>query len=179
MGIASGSGQAARVMAQLFVLFVMLVATACGEAGSKPAPTTVLATLPECTWADLVRVTDGDTIVVRIGGVEERVRYIGVDTPEMANFGDPDEPFAAEAKARNAELLEEKRVCLERDISDRDQFARLLRYAWLADGRLINEVLLREGLAVVSTFPPDVKYVESRYLPAQRAAREEGLGLWE
>lgn len=162
-----------------FVLFVMFVAAACAglvePADSTPSPT---VELPECTWADVIRVTDGDTIVVELAGVEARVRYIGIDTPELANFGNPVEPFAVAAKARNAELLKEKRVCLERDVSETDQFGRLLRYAWLADGRMVNEVLVREGLAVVATYPPDVKHIEPRFLAAQRAAREEGLGTW-
>ena len=74
-------------------------------------------------------------------------------------------------------LSHSRRLCLERDVSELDRFGRLLRYAWLPDGRLVNEVLVAEGLAVVDTFPPDVKYVD-RFLAAQSSAREAGLGQW-
>lgn len=134
--------------------------------------------LPPCEWARTVRVIDGDTIVVRIADVEDKVRYIGVDAPEIAHPTRGVEPFGAEASAANRTLVEGRRVCLESDITDRDRFGRLLRYIWLEDGTLVNEALLARGLAQVVTYPPDVKYVESRYLPAQRAAREAGLGLW-
>lgn len=65
---------------------------------------------------------------------------------------------------------------LERDVSEVDRFDRLLRYVWLEDGTMVNEELVAEGYAQISTFPPDVKYVE-RFLAAQRAAREARLGL--
>lgn len=134
-------------------------------------------TLPPCDRADVVRVVDGDTIVVSIDGRQERVRYIGVDAPETGPAGDA-EPFGDEATAMNKALLDGGRVCLERDISDRDRYGRLLRYAWLLDGRLVEEELLREGLAFVVTYPPDVKYVESLHLPAQAAARDARRGIW-
>ncbi|HQW51790.1 MAG TPA: thermonuclease family protein, partial [Tepidiformaceae bacterium] len=70
------------------------------------------------------------------------------------------------------------RLCLEKDVSDRDQYRRLLRYAWLDDGRMVNEELLEAGMARVVTFPPDVKYHDARLLPAQRAASRAGLGIW-
>ncbi|MBK6661762.1 MAG: thermonuclease family protein [Thermoflexaceae bacterium] len=150
--------------------------TTRAAATSTPA---AAATLPACQWADVSRVVDGDTIVVRIAGTEDRVRYIGVDTPETVDPRKPVQAFGPEATALNKSLVQGQRVCLEKDITDRDRYGRLLRYVWLADGRLVNEELLLAGFATVVTYPPDVKYVESRYLPAQRAAREAGRGLWE
>jgi len=150
--------------------------TTRAAATSTPA---AAATLPACQWADVSRVVDGDTIVVRIAGTEDRVRYIGVDTPETVDPRKPVQAFGPEATALNKSLVQGQRVCLEKDITERDRYGRLLRYVWLADGRLVNEELLLAGLATVVTYPPDVKYVESRYLPAQRAAREAGRGLWE
>lgn len=122
--------------------------------------------------ARLVRIVDGDTIVVRLDGREERVRYIGVDTPEVDEFPD----LAARATEANAILLGDGWLQFERDVSDRDRFGRLLRYVWV-DGRMVNEELLRQGEAVVSTFPPDVGYVE-RFLAAQDEAQASGAGLW-
>jgi micrococcal nuclease len=152
-----------------------LVLLACEVAGVEPEAT---GPLPVCDWAQVVKVTDGDTIRVKLDGREERVRYIGVDTPEVAGSPGGAEPFGAEASRANAEMVEDERVCLERDISERDRYGRLLRYVWLADGTLVNEELLRLGLAQVSTYPPDVRYVESRYLPAQDEAQAAGQGMW-
>ena len=127
-----------------------------------------------CDWEEVDRVIDGDTIAITVDGIEEHVRYIGMDTPEV------DEPLGDRATERNEELLadSDSEVCLERDVSERDQYGRLLRYAWLRDGRMLNEVLVEQGLAEVVTFPPDVKYHESRLLPAQRGAKAAGLGMW-
>jgi len=135
-------------------------------------------TLPECTWAKVVKVTDGDTIRVQFDGREERVRYIGIDTPEVRGSPGGPEPFGDEATEANARMVKDQEVCLERDVSDRDRYGRLLRYIWLRDGTLVNEELLRMGLAQVSTYPPDVKYVETRFLPAQREAQAARRGIW-
>lgn len=117
--------------------------------------------------ATLVRVIDGDTIAVRFDdGTTETVRYIGIDTPETVAPGRPVQAFGPEASARNKELLVGGEVFLERDISERDRFGRLLRYVYTlnADGALlfVNAALVRAGLATVSTFPPDVKSAETR-----------------
>jgi endonuclease YncB( thermonuclease family) len=132
--------------------------------------------------AILVRVVDGDTIRVLVGGVEERVRYIGIDTPELntSSPGTPD-PYATAAADANARLLAGGRIMLENDVSERDQYGRLLRDVWLErDGTwtFVNLALVADGYAKVSTYPPDVKYVDV-LLAAQRAARAEGRGLWE
>lgn len=131
-----------------------------------------------CEWATVVRVVDGDTVRVLLGGVEERVRYIGIDTPELSHPTRGVEPFAREAAELNEQLAGGRLVCLERDVSDRDRFGRLLRYAWLEDGTMVNERLVEAGMARVATFPPDVRYVDERLLPAQRSAAEAGRGIW-
>jgi micrococcal nuclease len=136
------------------------------------------AALPPCTWAPVVRVVDGDTIRVLWAGREEVVRYIGVDAPETSQPGRDVERWGPEATRYNEWLVGGKQVCLERDITERDRFGRLLFYVWLEDGTLVNEALLLAGLAAITTFPPDVKYVQSRYIPAQAAARAAGIGLW-
>ena len=131
--------------------------------------------------AAVVRVVDGDTIRVMVGGVEERVRYIGIDTPEL-NTSSPatPDPYAEAATQANARLLAGGRLVLEKDVSERDQYGRLLRNVWLERAgawTLVNLALVAEGYAQVSTYPPDVKYVNV-LVAAQRAAREEGRGLW-
>jgi endonuclease YncB( thermonuclease family) len=119
-------------------------------------------------------VTDGDTIRVDRGRGSEPVRYIGIDTPE------PVDAFGPAATAANAALVEGREVTLELDVSETDQYGRLLRYVWIDDGGgwiLVNRALLLGGVAVVTTYPPDVRYVDL-FTAAQATAREEGAGLW-
>lgn len=116
------------------------------------------------------KVIDGDTIELENG---QRVRYIGIDTPETFNTT---ECYGAEATQQNKMLVLGKRVRLEKDISETDRYQRLLRYVWV-DSTLVNEVLVREGYAHSSTYPPDVKY-QDRFVVAQQAARDSNAGLW-
>ena len=86
--------------------------------------------------------------------------------------------LGAEASAFTRELLPlGTAVTLERDVSEVDRFDRLLRYVYLPDGRMANEVIVEDGYAVLATFPPDVKH-EARIRAAQTRAREAGRGLW-
>jgi micrococcal nuclease len=130
--------------------------------------------------ARVVRVVDGDTIVISLAGREDRVRYIGIDAPESVRPDAPVEPFGIEASAANAALVGGRIVLLERDVSDRDRFGRLLRYVWLEtpEGhRLVNFELVASGFATAVTFPPDVRHVEL-LRAAERQARAWGRGLW-
>jgi len=137
------------------------------------APTSLAGLTP----ARVTNVVDGDTVDVAIGSQTYRVRYIGIDTPETVDPNRPVQPFGKEASARNKQLVDGKTVYLERDVSETDRFGRLLRYVWLDESTMVNAVLVSEGLAQVSTFPPDVKYV-NLYLDLQRQAREKGAGIW-
>lgn len=129
--------------------------------------------------APVTKVIDGDTIEIEGG---QRVRYLGVDTPETVDPRKSVECFGKEAKNKNRELIEGKRVILEKDISETDKYGRLLRYVYLPlpDGTMlfVNDYLIREGYAKVLTIPPDVKFAE-QFLEAQRKAREGNLGLWK
>lgn len=132
------------------------------------------------TEARVVRVVDGDTIIVEIDGKEERVRYIGVDTPETVRPNSPVECYGEEASNANTNLVEGQTVYLEKDISERDRYDRLLRYVYtIQDGEpvFVNLWLVEQGYAQVSTYPPDVRH-EQAYLDAQREAREQERGLW-
>lgn len=126
----------------------------------------------------VVEVTDGDTIKVEVGGVVYRVRYIGIDTPEIYSGVEWMGPEAADV---NASLVAGREVVLEKDVSETDQYGRLLRYVWLDEGGswlLVNLELLVLGYAAVTTYPPDVKYVDALYLSAQREAQASGIGIW-
>ena len=132
--------------------------------------------------ATVVFVNDGDTIRVEIedGRGTQPVRYIGIDAPENGGPYVPVEPFGPEAKHANSEFVDQQAVVLEQDVSETDRFGRLLRYVWLdrPDGWLmVNEELVRQGLATVTTFPPDVRYVD-RLRAVQQAARDAGRGVW-
>ena len=129
--------------------------------------------LTACLAQDLsgpvVRVIDGDTIVVELDGKDERVRYIGIDTPEMDDERPAIRRRAVEAKAANARLVGGRRVRLELDVERRDRYGRLLAYVWVGD-TLVNEALVQAGHAAPYTVPPNVRYV-GRFLDAARDAR--------
>ena len=129
--------------------------------------------------ATVVRTVDGDTIVVRIGGRDERVRLIGIDTPESVDPRRPVECFGKEAAARTAELLPAGTpVRLVGDVEPRDRYDRLLAYVYRAsDGLFVNLALAEEGYASLATFPPNVAHVDD-FRAATARAREDGLGLW-
>jgi micrococcal nuclease len=148
-------------------------APAIDEAPTRPTGPTQEGTL--------VRVVDGDTLRVLVDGVEERVRYIGMDTPELnaTSTATPD-PYSEAATAANARLLVEGHLVLEKDVSERDRYGRLLRDVWVEDDgtwMLVNLALVAEGFAQVSTYPPDVKYADD-LLAAEADARAAGSGLW-
>jgi len=125
------------------------------------------------------RVVDGDTIIVRIEGRDERVRLIGVDTPETVDPRRPVGCFGKEASDHTKSLLSDgTAVRLERDAEQRDRYGRLLAYVYrLSDGLFVNDELLRDGYGQLLTIPPNVTHVE-RFRASQRAARESGVGLW-
>ena len=127
----------------------------------------------------VTKVIDGDTFEIEDG---KRVRILGVDTPETKDPRKPVQCFGKEASNKTKELLEGKRVILEKDITDQDKYGRLLRFVYLPleDGTMLfaNDYLIREGYAMVLTIPPDVKFAE-QFLKAQKQARMEKRGLWQ
>jgi micrococcal nuclease len=128
--------------------------------------------------ARVVRVVDGDTVVVRTGGHEERVRYIGVDTPESVKPGTPVQCFAKAASAENRRLVEGQEVRLVEDLDAHDRYGRTLAYVYRKrDGLFVNAELVRRGYGKPLTIPPNVAHAaELRRLAA--AARRAGRGLW-
>jgi endonuclease YncB( thermonuclease family) len=120
--------------------------------------------------AKVIQVIDGDTIDVSIDGVEQRVRYIGIDSPEM------DFPLGAQAQAENAKLVEGQEVLLITDISETDRYHRLLRYV-IANKVFVNEALVRSGFAMSKGYTPDTACQEA-FDQAEAEAKAAGLGLW-
>jgi len=121
----------------------------------------------------VIRVIDGDTIELEGG---QKVRYIGIDTPETVDPRKPIQCFGIEASNKNKELVEGKKIRMEKDVSEVDQFERLLRYVYIGD-IFVNDYLVRQGYAYAYTYPPDVKYSE-QFVQVQNEARENSRGLW-
>jgi len=136
--------------------------------------------------ARVTKVVDGDTVYVRFeNGREEKVRFIGVNTPESTT---KIELYGKEASAYTKSQLYRKNVWLELDVQERDKYGRLLAYIWLSPpesindteirSKMFNAVLLLEGYAQIMTVPPNVKYVDY-FRTYQQEAREQNKGLWE
>jgi micrococcal nuclease len=129
--------------------------------------------------ATVVRVVDGDTLVVDLGGREATVRLIGIDTPETVDRDAPVECYGAEASARLGELLPPgTAVRLVRDVEPRDVYDRLLAYVHRAsDGLVVNVSLVADGFAAERHLPPNTA-LRPDIERAEQAARGAGLGLW-
>ena len=126
----------------------------------------------------VIEVIDGDTVKLANG---QNLRYIGIDTPEVrikrnGKFIYAPQDFALEAKEYNKTLVEGKTVNIEFDLEKKDRYGRLLGYCFV-DGVFVNESLVKEGYALIYTYPPNVKYSDL-LVKAQKAAREAKRGIW-
>lgn len=139
---------------------------------SREATSTAILTRE--TTAQVTHVIDGDTIEITGGA---RVRYIGMDTPELAKENVKQECFAAEASAINKTLILGKIVRMVPDISDTDKYGRLLRFVYVGD-MFINDYLVRQGYARTEPVKPDVRYA-SQFFAAQQEAQKNNRGLWK
>jgi len=122
---------------------------------------------PSSTDLKVREVQDGDTIILTNG---EKIRYIGMDTPERA------EPFYSEATKENKEMLKGEKITLEYDLERKDDYGRTLAYVW-ADSLMINAELIKKGLAWVYLFSPNLKY-RDQFIYLQKQAREKKIGIW-
>lgn len=158
--------QFSKVFLCLFMLSISMLLSAFGNAPS-----------PEAQKQDLFLVTkviDGDTIKLANG---EKVRYIGIDTPETKHPKKAVQYFGKEAYVANRKLVEGKKVRFEFDVQKRDKYGRILAYVYV-DNIFVNAWMVENGYAYAVTYPPNVKYQEL-FLKWQREAREKGKGLWE
>lgn len=150
-------------MKRKVVLACLLVLVACTE---SPPGTAIVR-----------KVVDGDTLEVRVGNRNETVRLLGIDTPETVHPDKPVECFGPEASARTKDLLPRgAKVRIERDAEARDHFGRLLLYVYI-DDQMVNELLLREGLARPLSIEPNTTHA-AKFQGAADEARTANVGLW-
>lgn len=147
-----------------------LATTPAERASWPPVP-------PEAVAARVERVVDGDTFVAAVAGRSERIRLIGVDTPEAVDPDRPVQPYGREASSFAKRMLSDRTVRLEGDVEPRDRYGRLLAYVWLPDGTFWNALLAAEGYARLITIPPDVSYA-GLFRDLVEEARAANRGLW-
>ena len=138
------------------------------------------------------RVVDGDTLVIQLNGQEEKVRLIGVDTPELhesqklyrdAQRSGQDTTQIQALGRRASDFVKTlvrsgEQISLEYDQQQRDKYGRLLAFVWLADGRLLNEVIICEGYSPAFTRYPYHREYQERFRTCAQQARVAGKGLW-
>ena len=156
------------MLVRALLLTAVLVAPACRDGAPGPPGS-----------ATVVRVVDGDTLVARVQGADERVRLIGIDTPETHGPGGLRECFGQEATRHLEELLPARTpVTLVRDVEERDRYGRLLAYVYRrSDDLFVNMAMARDGFAAPLTIAPNVAHAEA-FVVAAAAAREAERGLW-
>lgn len=174
-----------------FATLIVAALAACGPAVdlTTQAPATSGEEPSGHEVATVVRVVDGDTIVVRIEdrvpgegageariGAEHRLRLIGIDTPESVDPRRPVECFGREASAAAKEFLDGEEVILVKDVEERDDFDRLLRYVYVGD-EMANARLVANGYATAFTYPPNVRHADL-FVALEREARRNKKGLW-
>jgi micrococcal nuclease len=160
-------------MRRVITLGITVLVVACGGC-TKPSR------VPDGR-ATVTHVVDGDTIDVRIGGRDERVRLIGIDTPETKKPNTPIECYGPEASAFTASILPTgTEIRIERDVVGRDDYGRLLGYVHLTDGStdtFVNREIVARGYAVPLAIEPNTTYA-SEFAAAARRAEADDLGLW-
>ncbi len=144
------SGVAVLLFLSLVVLAQSPQGANISQFGDVRSQLSALALNPSITFEygtpiKVVKVVDGDTLQLING---ESVRYIGIDTPEKNDPRKPEQCYAREASARNAQLVEGKDVVIYKDISEKDKYGRWLGFIYLSDGTFVNETLVREGYAL-------------------------------
>ncbi len=150
-----------RVFALILLLFLFFLGSCHTEAKKREA--------------HFVRwVIDGDTVVLENG---QKLRYAGINAPEIRHEDQPAEPFGYEALKFNIRLVKHKKVFLEWPKQRRDRYGRWLAYVFLRDGTFVQAELVKRGLAFVCYMPPNLKYYDF-LLKLERKALRRGVGLW-
>lgn len=175
-------------------IFLLFTGFTLIQSSSKTSPATIPSSVPVIKQSEstgsatagiegekvlVTKVIDGDTIEIESG---QKIRFVGIDTPETVDPRRPVGCFGKEASNEVKKLLTGKEIIMQKDISDTDKYNRLLRYIYLPleneQTLFVNDYLVREGFAKVYTYPPDVKFNE-QFLEAERQARQNQRGLWK
>lgn len=132
------------------------------------------------SYYKVTNVVDGDTIDVDINGKIERLRLIGIDTPETKDPRKPVQCFGKEASSKASEMLDGKKVSLEADTvsGERDKYDRLLRYVFIENGTFYNKEIIAQGYAHEYTYQSQVYKYQTEFKQAEKDARENNRGLW-
>ena len=162
-----------RLLQAFFSLLTLLIVWVMAPTAQQQLP----ATLQPGTYR-VVSIDDGDTIIVDMNGTDEKVRFIGVDTPETKDPRKPIQCFGRAATEFTKNLIGNRPVRLEADPTNtnRDRYNRLLRYVYLPDGTLVNAEIIKQGYGFAYVNFPVQKMDEFRSL--QKEAREQNRGLW-
>jgi len=151
-----------KIVCVICLSLILLLVLSCGETRASE-------------WRTVRWVDDGDTVVLSDG---VRVRYIGINAPEVAHEDRPAERFGPEARAFNRNLVDQKKVRVELDRETHDQYKRLLAYVFLEDGRFVNAELVKGGYAFFVFRRPNAKY-DQLLLGLQQEAMAKRVGLWK
>ena len=146
---------------------LLLLAVSTAQAGT-------LSIVGQSRWVEVAHVYDGDTFRTSKG---EKVRLLGINTPEMPYNDNPGEPMAKKAKKRLAKLIAGQLVQLKTDKDKKDTYGRTLAQVYLRNGSWVNGLLLSEGYAFVYTFAPNFGWTKE-LLQQERIARQGKLGIW-
>ncbi|NOR73433.1 MAG: nuclease [Mariprofundaceae bacterium] len=149
------------------LLVSLLLASQIGWAGT-------FSQIGSSRWVSVAKVYDGDTFKTDDG---EKVRLLGINTPEIAHSSKPGEVLGRRAKSRLEELIGNRLVRLEFDREKRDKYGRLLAHVRLRDGRWINSQMIQDGLAHLYIFAPNFRYA-GKLLEDEKAARLKRSGIW-
>ena len=164
----SCSGASTRHALQICSIAILLCIATTTHAGT-------LSVVGQSRWVSVAKVFDGDTFRSRSG---ERIRLLGINTPEISHNDQPEQPYARAARQRLLQLIAGKTVQLRLDRDKRDKYGRTLAQIYLRDGRWVNRILVAEGLAQVYTFAPNF-YWSDALIKAEQIARRDMRGLWK
>ena len=149
------------------------------NSAAKNIATVFKSNIKKSEYADVIRVVDGDTVDILVNGKEDRVRLLGINAPETVDPRRPVECFGLEASEKLKELLNNKEVLLKSDSiqANRDKYERLLRYVYLGDGTLINQIMIEQGYAYEYTYDVPYKF-QKEFRQSETSARTNKFGLW-
>jgi endonuclease YncB( thermonuclease family) len=153
---------------RLILSLFLLLAVSSVEAGT-------LSVVGQQRWVQIVHVHDGDSLRTAKG---EKIRLLGINTPEISNNSEPGQIMGDEAKQRLTELVDGQLVQLQFDKEKQDVYGRTLAQVYLRNGTWVNAQMVREGLAHVYTFAPNFRWA-SKLIKAENEARNNKRGIWD